>query len=375
MDDRAGHAGHHIFWLQAEQRLVYFGMDPDRPPAPEPQRVNLWSLRRRFERLQLFLDLWGRPLEASATLRGRPEAAALRQVLAHLAHQQEPSRQALQRAGHLGLSTGVSQVLQKMQQHALAFAPALTPQYASLLSAGDWTLPRRSELLLHGCQPDMYLWTPPRTPAKRKSRSLLVCFCTRSNTLNAPLPLAHTVLARRGVGILYVYNRGQKDPGQGLANWDFASTVKTIRRVAARFGFQHLYGLGTSLGGYAACRYAQALGLQRVLNFSGHAGKPVAATSDGGEPTAPNLQWMRECDLGRIVTVLSRNDVTDESIRVGYDENGFATRRQWVDSATHGSFTAAWLEGRLDAYLDWLLEGRELLEEPLPAAVTPASGS
>lgn len=374
MSVRALHAGHHIFWLQPDKKLVYFGLDPDRRPPVDAQRLTLWSLRHKFERLRLFLDLWGRPLERSATLQGRPEALALRLVLAQMANpQEELARQALQRAAHLGMSTGVVQVLQRMQQHAAEFAPALTPQYASLLKAGDWSLPRRSELLLHGAQPDLYLWTPPRALNQPMPRKLLVCFCTRSNTLNAPLPLAHTVLARRGAGILYVYNRAGKDPVQGLANWDFASTVTTIHRVAARFGFQQLYGLGTSLGGYAACSYAQALKLERVLNFSGHAGKAIAAATQG-EPVAPNVQWMRECDLGRIMTVLSRNDATDESIRVGYDANGFMTRRHWVDSATHGSFTAAWLEGRLNGYLDWLLEGQEPPEDLLPVATSPASG-
>ena len=374
MGDRASQAGHHIFWLHADKKLVYFGLDPDRRPPLDPKRLTLWSLRHKFERLRVFLDLWGRPLQPSATLHGRPEAGALRQVLAQLADQQAPARQTLQRAALLGMSTGVAQVLQRMQQHAPEFAPALTPQYASLLKTGDWSLPRRSELLLHGTQPDLYLWTPPRLSTQPMPRKLLVCFCTRSNTLNAPLPLAHSVLARRGAGILYVYNRAHKDPVQGLANWDFASTVTTIHRVAARFGFQQLYGLGTSLGGYAACSYAQALRLERVLNFSGHAGKAVAQAAEGGEPEAPKVQWMRDCDLGRILTVLSRNDATDESIRVGYDENGFMTRRQWVDSATHGSFTAAWLECRLGGYLDWLLEGRDPPEDLPPSATSPAAG-
>jgi hypothetical protein len=375
MSDRASQAGHHIFWLNAEQKLVYFGLDPDLRRPVDPRRLDLWSLRRKFERLRIFLDIWGRPLEPSVSSHGSAESVVLRRVLAQLANRQLPARQTLQRVAILAMSSGVSQVLQRMQRHAVEFAPALTPQYASLLKAGDWSLPRRSELLLHGCQPDLYLWTPPRMLSQNRPRKLLVCFCTRSNTLNAPLPLAHSVLARRGAGILYVYNRARKDPFQGLAKWDLASTVTTIRRVVARFGFQQLYGLGTSLGGYAACSCAGALGLERVLNFSGYVGKAGVAASEVDASGPADLQWMQECDLGRILTVLSRNDSTDEWIRGVYDENGFVTRRQWVDSATHGSFTAAWLEGRLNGYLDWLLEGKEPSEVLLPAALSPASAS
>ena len=107
--------------------------------------------------------------------------------------------------------------------------------------------------------------------------------------------------------------------------------------------------MGTSLGGYSVCSYAAALGMKRVLNFSG------SRTHELIGREAPLVERLNDFSLRKIMTVVSTVDKTDLEILEGYDKHGFLTPRTLLSSPTHGSFTGAWLEGKLPDLFTWLL--------------------
>lgn len=314
------------------------------PPSPE---MNIWRLRQGFKGLKTFLDLWGRPPRGNHA--GPQEAREVRAVFEAIEGKRQMDRAALQKAAFILLGLAPGQYMRKMQQHADKFAGVLTPQYRELLPKLDLSLPERSELLFHIVNPELYVWVPPG-PAK--PRQLLVCFATRKNTFNMPRPIAHYVLARLGVGIMYVGNRPQFDPSNGFLGQGIDASARLIKKVANDLGFDRLYGLGTSLGGYAVCHYAGPLGLERVLNFSGSRTGSVSNDASAGAAEPISIDYPYD----RILTVLSRTDPTDQEILKGYEAHGFDTPREWVDSAAHGTFSAAFIEGRLAGYLSWLLD-------------------
>lgn len=337
------HAEHHIFGFQPNGKCVYYSFGGGGPDFS--RGLNIWGVKRSFPAFGAFLSLWS---EKPRRIRPKtPQAQAVNAVFSSLSAGRPVSRDDLQKTAFLLLSLGPAIFLKAMQAHLDAFSSVLTPQYRELLHRIRLDLPARSELLLHSCNPDLYLWIPPAAiPPTR----LIVCFGTKHNSLNAPRPIAHHELARLGVGLLYVGNRPNLDPGNGLPGLTLKASAEQIGSIARSFGFNRLYGLGTSLGGYAACRYANLLKFERLLNFSGFNPKPDAAASGSGDYFG--LQgYPRE----RILSILSRTDPTDQDILKGYDDNHFLTPREWVDSATHGSFSAALIEGKLGGYLDWLL--------------------
>lgn len=352
-------AGHHLIGIQPNGGLLYYRAAPTSCMKPSAD-VNIWRLRQGFNGLKTYFDLWGRKPRWGRTASN--EAREVHAVFEALDDGRTVERAALQKAAFLLLGLAPGQYIRKMQRHAGQFDSVLTPQYRELLPKVDFSLPARSELLFHIINPELYVWVPP---GAEQPRRLLVCFATKKNTFNMPRPIAHFVLARLGVGLMYVGNRPQFDPSAGFLGRGIEHSAKLIRKVAGDLGFDQLYGLGTSLGGYAACRYAAPLGLERVLNFS-------------GATISANPQMARERSLGRLVkdypydrilSVLSKADPTDQKILKDYEASGFDTPREWVDSAAHGTFSAAFIEDRLPAYLSWLLG-----ESGVPASLAPAHG-
>lgn len=340
------YATHHIAGIQPGKGLIRFSLGPD--VEQSPQGLNIWSMQQRFPYLNLYLDLWCRGLDQ--TKLGRPEGRLIRTVLNALGRGEPVERKHLLQTMHALLRFAPGNCIREMQSLVNAFSGELPKQYEKILQKIDFSLNARDELLLNACSPDIYVWIPPDSP---KPKRLLICFGTKSNTLNMPTAMAHYELSKLGIAIMYIGNRPKVDPGKGLPGMSFDASVKLIGRIAAEYGFDELYGLGTSLGGYVVCRYASALGLKRVINFSGYPGN--YNQSDNSVFSRKTMAF--DYPLENILTVLSKTDEMDQRIRNEYDSTGFTTERVWVDSPTHGSFSSAFLEEKLDGCLAWLLEG------------------
>jgi len=340
------HAEHHIFGLQSDGGMFTYSIDGRFGERRNKNPLNIWALQRQVPALKSFLGLWG-----LGRLSTDPEVASgwLGDVFERISSNKIPSKSELQKAAFLILSLSPSRYLEKLRSNAAVFAHAMTPHYRHLLSMVDLSLPPRSELIFHACHPDVYLWIPPKPERPKK---LIVCFGTRNNTLNAPRPLIHFELAKADIGILYVGHRPEHDPSKGLIGRDLKSSAALLLSITKQFGFEKLYGLGTSLGGYAALHYAPLMGFERVLNYSGVAidlEQPVPRSSD---------RWLSEKNfpLDRILTVLSNSDNTDRRILDFYQGKGFETPRDWVSSPSHGSLTSSILERKFQTQLSWLVQ-------------------
>jgi hypothetical protein len=95
---------------------------------------------------------------------------------------------------------------------------------------------------------------------------------------------------------------------------------------------------------------ARLLKLKRVLNFSG------AKINRGANKWADEVPNIDDYPLENILTVFSKQDKTDQDLEAMYQRKGFLTKKAWVDSKTHGSFSAAFLEDKLPSLLSWLIE-------------------
>lgn len=337
------YATHHIIGIQPGQKdLIRFSLGEH--VVQSDGRINIWSMQKRFPLLKMYFDLWGRPLENYAS--GKAEGQIVRSVLHALNNDQSVERKRLLQTMTTLLRLAPGPCIREMKKLIDHFAKELPDQYEKVFRKLDLTLEPRNELLLYACSPDIYIWVPPNSQHPKR---LLICFGTKSNTLNMPTAMAHYELSRLGVAIMYIGNRPRIDPGEGLPGMSLIRSAQLIRSLAAEYGFEELYGLGTSLGGYVVCRYAKALGLKRVINFSGYPGD-----YGEGEGKITNQRMTLGYPLENILTVLSRTDDVDLRIRQRYDEAGFITERLWVDSPTHGSFSSACLEDRLPECWTWL---------------------
>jgi hypothetical protein len=351
-------AGHHLFFLENGMRYRRYVHRGSYDPLAEVRALSWEYLIASYDQHACTLALQGRYSGVP-----KPSAELVKmiepwvRVVSSIKAGEPLDRYHLSRAAYLVVSHGTGLSVRFAQEHLEKFAPFLSPQYRVLLPSIQTLHSADDELLFHGCSPDLYLWLPP---AVRPPQRLLVCFATKSNTLNAPMPLAHTVLARLGVAVLYVYNRRGIDSSRGLAGYDFQQTVDTIRFLIRKFAFQKVYGMGTSLGGYAVCAYAAALGMRRVINFSG------SRTHELMSKESPLTERLNGYPLGKIMTVASQADKTDIEILEGYDRRGFLTPRTLLNTPTHGSFTGAWLEGKLPALFTWLLGSPSLTSQKAP---------
>jgi hypothetical protein len=351
-------AGHHLFFLEDKLRFRHYAHHGTLDPFVSIPKIKWNSLIESHDAHASTLALQGLLPESH---RLNPDVskhiAPWRQVVDAIDQGLSPGDYELRRAAYLIVSHGAGPTVRFAQSHFQTFEPMFSPQYRVLVPQVK-TLPvPQYELMFHGCRPDLYLWMPSIDELPRK---LLICFCTKSNTLNAPMPLAHTVLARLGVAVLYVYNRRGIDSSRGLAGYDFQQTVDTLRFLIRKFAFQKVYGMGTSLGGYAVCAYAAALGMRRVINFSG------SRTHELLGKEVPLIERLNGYPLGKIMTVASQVDKTDIEILEGYDRRGFLTPRTLLNTPTHGSFTGAWLEGKLPALFTWLLGSPSLTSQKAP---------
>jgi hypothetical protein len=356
-------AEHHLFWLEADHGVSYFGAPKDDNFEKRFASKSLRALCAQNDDLRVSLTLHLN----SNVLKNRQSDTSLVKSLVRImgdmragnpVHDKEKRFLLFHALGH-----GAPLLVTFVKEYWEDFARFATPQYRQLVPLLRDQGAIRQGLLLHRARPTLYLWSPPqKAPVAKK---LLVCFTTSSNTLNAPLPLAHVRLTELGIPLLYVYTPSDQHPGLGAAkNWDVARTAQFVRNVAMLQGYDELYGLGTSLGGYTVCRYGEALDFKRILNFSGSAG--VGRVEDGPMDGMRPDQWAPGYDHKQILSILSRDDVTDQRILQTYDAHGFETQRLMLPSDRHGSLTSAWIGGQLDGALGWLLSGRALDAQQLP---------
>jgi hypothetical protein len=338
-------AEHHIFGLQPNGGMFRYSVGGKGSAGNHtPNPLSIWALKRQVPALDSFLGIWGR-----GRITKNPQTAAgwLRSVFSRIAAGTLPPKAELQRAALLILTLAPASYMAKLQQHAAIFGSTLTPQYRQLLPMIDLSLPPRSELIFHACHPDIYLWIPPGLERPQK---LIVCFGTRKNTLNAPRPLVHFELAKTGAALMYVGHRPDRDPAKGLIGRDLRASADLVLSIAKEFGLTKLYGLGTSLGGYAALHYAPLLNFEQVINYSG---APLNLQS---EEAKQNTGWMRTEHYAheKILTVLSKTDATDQKILAYYQKHGFKTKWDWVSTQSHGSLTSSVVEGKFQQQTAWL---------------------
>jgi hypothetical protein len=168
--------------------------------------------------------------------------------------------------------------------------------------------------------------------------------------------VAHAALATSGIPICYVFNGKKRPVHNGLPGQDTDQSGRVLSAILNRLGLTERYGLGTSLGGYTVCRYASALRLNRVLNFSGWPNKDSELWSNSNCLSEALGDFPRE----RVLSVLSRTDPNDQAILQSYDKDPLSTPRFFLETPTHGSLLAAIIENRLAELLAWLLEGKPI---------------
>ena len=348
-------AGHHLFWSTGKGRLLHYRTRGRDAALPATRDISIWKLRRKFPALVLWLSLE----RAVRTGSGNPR----------IPNPALPALQALERAGSVAAETplpvewrrsllgilmfGPQRGLAKMAGYLPTISRILTPNYRRMLSILAPVFNDSADLTFLACKPNVYLWLPP---GSGNASRVLVCFCTSSNSLNAPLPVAHAALAARGIPICYVFNQKTRYAHKGLPGMDVDQSARAISQLLDRLGFPERYGLGTSLGGYTACRYASGLRLRRVLNFSGWPDKGSEVYADANCMS----KAIGSFPASNVLTVLSSTDPNDKSILGSYEKDPFLTPRCFLETPTHGSLLAAIIENRLDELLDWLFEGKHL---------------
>lgn len=308
--------------------------------------LNIWHLRKNFKQFKIFLDILNYRKKNFAN---KPEATLIKNVFDGLDnhHSFEPIIFQQITIGLLQLGSGY--YLKKMQEHLQHFNSALTPQYQEILSHINLSLQPRDELIFHGCNPDIYLWIPKHSKFPKK---LIILYPTKSNTFNMPRHLAHFILAQHGIALMYIGNRPNLSENNALLGHTNEESANLIMKIAQHFQFTEIYGLGTSYGGFMICQLADQLNLKRVLNFSGAQKAPKVSNKS---KKTQFLKISSRYPADRILSVLSENDDVDKLILEAYEIEGFITKRRFVQSKSHGSFSSAFLENKLDEYLDWLL--------------------
>lgn len=336
-------SSHHVFGIQPDKSITEYSYNAESTSLFEKTNLNIWQLKKIFTLFALYLKFWGRQKPKKTS---RKELLLVWSLLKALDNKASYQRRDIQTAAIILMQLGPSYFLNKLQQHLGEFGSALTPQYRDVVKLMNFTIHPRNELIFHACNPDIYVWTPAKiTPTDK----MIIVFLTRSNTLNMPRPLAHFILSRLGVSIMYIANRPNMKPNEFLVGHDIKQTAELITKIAKHLNIQKLYGLGTSYGGFKACQLASLLDFERVLNFSG-----ARNEDDNAKDLAPTIM-APGYDHNKIMSVLSESDPIDKKIVEAYDRDGFVTTRSWLKTKSHGSFSASFIEGELDAHLSWLL--------------------
>ena len=332
---------HHIYRVNSDKIYDVFSFNSPINDSRKLNRLNIWQLMKGNRSFRVYWDLWrhenrDRPPYTNA---GR----SLISFLSVLEKGLEVKRLVLSKGLIFILSTSVGFYLKKLQTFFLEFEPLLTAQYKSIIRSMNFDLDKHDELIFHLCDFDCYVWVPAKTQYARK---LLVIFLTKDNTLNMPLPIAHYILAKLGIALMYVDGKKNKRPDHFLAGRELHESAELILAISKDLGFEKLYGLGVSSGGFRVCKIAKLLGFKRVLNFSGAKRNKISETL---------LSMRSNFPQDRILSVLSKTDEGDKLIKTFYDQDNFNTKTEFLSSNSHGTFSAAYVEKKLPQYFNWLL--------------------
>ena len=343
----ARHSTHHLFGIQPNRKVQHYSTSKldELPASLESANLTIWKLKNIFTLFSLYFDFWS---VKTPKADDRKELQLVFLLFKSLRNGELVPRVKLQQAAIMLMQLGTSYYLKEMQCFSKSFSSVLTPQFYELLKKMDFTINPFDELIFHTCNPDIYVWTPSNSPPKK----MVVVFLTRSNTLNMPRPLAHILLSKLGVGLMYISNRPNMKNEEFLLDHDRDQTAQLIKTITNMLGVEKLFGLGASYGGYKACQLAKRLNFERVLNFSG-------AIKKDHLNRLSTLNMAPDYELSKVLSVLSMTDETDIKIRESYDQNKFFTKMAGVKSKSHGSFTSSFLEGKLQSYLNWLITGED----------------
>jgi hypothetical protein len=336
------YSSHYIFGVQPDRTINAYSVSGGKINLKKT--VTIWQLRRIFKSFDTYLDLSLRRTYAKKSL--NPDIAFIYSVFDRLEKQTSVSRLDLTRATLLIITFSPAYYLKKMQDFSDVFLPLTTPQYRTLIKSVNFNILFRDELIFHTCYPDMYAWIPSISKTPKKA---IVIFLTRNNHLNMPRPIAHMILARFGVALIYIGNRPNMKPHEYLVGHNLEETAKVISDITSKLGLTELYGLGASYGGYKACRLAASLGFKRVLNFSGAISESEEVIKNQKLNMAPHYPH------DQILSVLSKSDPVDQKILQRYEEEQFSTKRDFLESSSHGTFTSSFIEGRINRQFAWLL--------------------
>lgn len=332
------HPRHHIWGISDNGNVMEYGSNDSY------QAINIWLLKKNYQHLSIYLELWAKTSKQLLYSK-HPDVVQLGQLFESLSLGNQVDKETLQRASLGLLGLGPAKQMRTMQNLIKYFDIALTPQYQELLRVFDFAIESRDELVFNSIYPDLYLWKPALSD---QSDSAIVVFPTKSNSLNMPRTMAHIILHKLDLPIFYVGQRPNAESQNGLLGMTYSESANFIRTMAAKHGIQKFYGLGTSLGGYLVCQMAQYMQFERILNFSGAQPKSLAEKN-------PLKNFCENFDHHKIISVLSKTDSIDQDIYKGYQKLKFESQVRWINSKTHGSFTAAFIEGELNSLLDWLV--------------------
>lgn len=338
-------SSHHLYGVEPNGNLNTYSFNPH---VKTTSKVTIWKLKKIFKLFDIYLTLW----------RGQFKKNILKvhgiDFLCRTFNAQRDSqnvdRRDLQKTIILLLRLGPSSYLKHMQHHLSFFKLGLTPQYTEVISKMNFDITPKDELIFHTCNPDIYLWLPAQSS---KLNKVIIIFGTISNTLNMPRPMAHFILSKLGVGLMYIKNHRSLEASEVFHQHDLNKAAEPILKIMQTHQLQIAYGLGVSFGGFRICEMAKALNLKRVLNFSG------AKINRGSNKWVDEVPSIHDYSLDNILTVFSKQDKTDQDLEAMYQRKGFLTKKAWVDSKTHGSFSAAFLEDKLPSLLAWLIEEEE----------------
>jgi hypothetical protein len=331
---------HHIYGVQTDKSLNAYRLNSELTNND----INIWQLISIFKNFRLFLDLYSHSKNKKKAF--TPVGNEMISVFSSLEAGGQIESLVLKKVIIFLIQACPGYYLRAIQKHFQDFKTTLTPQYRLLIPKVDFSLAKRDELIFHACNPDCYVWIPKKTS---KPKRLIIVFFTKNNTLNMPRPIAHHILSKLDMSLMYIGGRVDMVADEYLAGHDLEDSARLILKIATELGFNKFYGIGASYGGFKVCKLASLLKLKKVLNFSGAHKEPDQTQEKPFLPMSSNYP------KDKILSILSKSDPVDQKILDQYSKEGFLTQRDCVESKTHGSFTAAFIEDKLSSYFDWLL--------------------
>jgi len=336
-------ASHAIFGVQSDKTITSYEYNF---LGQSYNQINIWSLISIFKNLRVFLDLLTHTNDQRTAYTS--DGQSVLNIFRKMKDNEKPPSIELRGAAALIMRACPGNYLRKIQKNLADFQSFITPQYRLLLDKLVLDLHYRNELIFHPCNPDCYLWIPHKTD---RPKDIILVFLTERNTLNMPRPLAHFILAKLNIALMYIGNRENMQIDEYLSGHNLEDSANIILNIIKKYSFNNLYGIGASYGGYKACKLANSLKFKKVLNFSG---MPMMKKVE--DKKLAYISMRTDYPLENILSILSSTDSVDKKIAGQYDKYGFITQRKNVESKTHGTFTAAYLENKLVNYLDWLLD-------------------